>query len=261
METAETCASTLRESILRGAFPPGVRLPTERALAERFGVNRTTVRSALGRLEAEHLVTARQGSGYTVHDFRREAGPDLLGALATLATTDLEREEIVRDLLFVRRSLARGVLVRLAAVAGRAEGVATAALQRVEAAITAFEEVGGTRGASPAGLAAADLDVAAALVAATGSTVLALCMNPVASLLARLPGLQRAMYAEPASNALAYRAVVAWARTGTAHGLEVILRELEARDDATLAALAKQKTPPPPPSPVRARRHSRKRTR
>jgi GntR family transcriptional regulator, transcriptional repressor for pyruvate dehydrogenase complex len=240
METADTCATTLRESILRGAFPPGVRLPTERALAERFGVNRATVRTALGRLEAEHLVTARQGSGYTVHDFRREAGPDLIATLATLATTELEREAIVRDLLLVRRMLARGVLARLAEMAGRTGDLA-AGLARVEAAIAAFEEVAHARAVSPADLARADLDVAAALVAATGSTVLALCMNPVASLLARLPQLQQAMYRDPASNALAYRAVVAWARTGAAEGLELIVAELAARDEATLAALAKPK--------------------
>src|SRR5512140_1778222 len=109
---ADTCARSLRESILLGAFPPGVRLPTERALAERFGVNRGTVRGALARLEAEHLVTARQGSGYPVHDFRREAGPDLIATLAALAT-GAERTTIFRDLLHVRRQLARAVLEQL----------------------------------------------------------------------------------------------------------------------------------------------------
>ncbi len=39
------------------------RLPTERALAERFGVARGTVRQALARLEQMGLVTKRRGSG------------------------------------------------------------------------------------------------------------------------------------------------------------------------------------------------------
>jgi DNA-binding transcriptional regulator YhcF (GntR family) len=33
----------LREQILTGALPEGTRLPPERALAERLGVNRSTV--------------------------------------------------------------------------------------------------------------------------------------------------------------------------------------------------------------------------
>lgn len=248
---ADACARSLREAILRGGFPPGVRLPTERALAEQFRVNRGTVRSALARLEAEHLVSARQGSGYTVHDFRRDAGPDLLATLATLADTEEAREAIVRDLLHVRRQLARGVLERLV---GRADDEG---LTRVENAIGAFEAVAKDRSATPADLARADLDVAAALVAATGSTVLELCLNPVASLLARLPSLQQAMYREPASNVLAYRAVLAWARAGREEGIELLVRELAARDEATLQALAKKPRPLAPAKPPKPKRSPR----
>ncbi len=41
----------------------GSRLPTERALADRFGVSRSTVRAALSRLEARGDVVRRVGSG------------------------------------------------------------------------------------------------------------------------------------------------------------------------------------------------------
>lgn len=43
--------------------PGGVALPTERALAEEFGVNRATVRHALSSLEADGLVYRVQGAG------------------------------------------------------------------------------------------------------------------------------------------------------------------------------------------------------
>ncbi|MFD1933894.1 GntR family transcriptional regulator [Nonomuraea mangrovi] len=42
---------------------PGDRLPTERELADEFGVSRLTVRRALDRLESERLVYRVQGAG------------------------------------------------------------------------------------------------------------------------------------------------------------------------------------------------------
>jgi GntR family phosphonate transport system transcriptional regulator len=56
-------ADELRLDIADGALPLGLRLPGEAALAERFGVNRHTVRAALKALERDGLVRARQGSG------------------------------------------------------------------------------------------------------------------------------------------------------------------------------------------------------
>ncbi|MCC7417155.1 MAG: phosphonate metabolism transcriptional regulator PhnF [Acidobacteria bacterium] len=46
----------------------GERLPTEHALADRFGVNRHTVRQALASLEERGLVRVEQGRGTFVHD-------------------------------------------------------------------------------------------------------------------------------------------------------------------------------------------------
>lgn len=56
-------ADALRAEIAGGARPPGDRLPTEAALAARFGVNRHTVRRALARLVEEGLVRTRRGAG------------------------------------------------------------------------------------------------------------------------------------------------------------------------------------------------------
>ena len=55
-------ADTLRGELARD-YPPGTRLPTEAQLAARFGVNRHTVRRALGALAADGLVHARRGAG------------------------------------------------------------------------------------------------------------------------------------------------------------------------------------------------------
>jgi GntR family phosphonate transport system transcriptional regulator len=56
-------ADELKADIASGALPVDSRLPGEAALAERFGVNRHTVRAALKALDREGLVRARQGSG------------------------------------------------------------------------------------------------------------------------------------------------------------------------------------------------------
>jgi len=56
-------ADALRADISEGRYGPGDKLPTESALAERFGVNRHTVRHALGGLVEQGLVRTRRGSG------------------------------------------------------------------------------------------------------------------------------------------------------------------------------------------------------
>lgn len=59
-------ADRLRDEIARGHHPTGARLPTEAALAARFGVNRHTVRQALAALADEGLVRSRRGAGVFV---------------------------------------------------------------------------------------------------------------------------------------------------------------------------------------------------
>jgi len=56
-------AATLRGRIAHGEFGPGMRLPSERALAARLNVSRVTVVRALTRLRLEGLVVTRHGSG------------------------------------------------------------------------------------------------------------------------------------------------------------------------------------------------------
>lgn len=56
-------AETLRGDLVEGRYAPGDKLPTEAALAERFGVNRHTVRHGLSALIADGLVRTRRGAG------------------------------------------------------------------------------------------------------------------------------------------------------------------------------------------------------
>ena len=56
-------AEALRSDLAEGRYSPGDRLPTESALADRFGVNRHTVRHGISALVDEGLVRTRRGAG------------------------------------------------------------------------------------------------------------------------------------------------------------------------------------------------------
>jgi DNA-binding GntR family transcriptional regulator len=66
-------ADDLRSSIRKGELPLGAQLPSVRDLAERYGVARNTVASAIRQLRDERLVVSRQGSGAFV---RSEVPPE-----------------------------------------------------------------------------------------------------------------------------------------------------------------------------------------
>jgi GntR family phosphonate transport system transcriptional regulator len=56
-------ADALRSDLTEGRYAPGDKLPTEAALAERFGVNRHTVRHGISALVKDGLVRTRRGAG------------------------------------------------------------------------------------------------------------------------------------------------------------------------------------------------------
>lgn len=63
-------ADLLRSEILAGRWREGTALPPEAALAERFGVNRHTVRRAVATLATDGLVRSDQGRGTFVLEAR-----------------------------------------------------------------------------------------------------------------------------------------------------------------------------------------------
>lgn len=63
-------ADHIEQSIARGTFQPGSRLPGEIEIADRFGVNRHTVRRAIAALAERGLVRAERGSGTFIEQRR-----------------------------------------------------------------------------------------------------------------------------------------------------------------------------------------------
>jgi GntR family transcriptional repressor for pyruvate dehydrogenase complex len=73
----------LRQALLDGRVPDGQRLPSERELAETFGVSRPTVREAMRVLEAAGMVQVRLGASGGA--FAARPGPGVMGlALSSL---------------------------------------------------------------------------------------------------------------------------------------------------------------------------------
>lgn len=64
----EAIMRQLEGTLLDGTYPANARMASERALAERFGVSRNTVREALQRLAARGLLRIRPGAGVFVTD-------------------------------------------------------------------------------------------------------------------------------------------------------------------------------------------------
>ncbi len=73
----EQIARELTREIRSGRLPRGARLPGELALAERFGVSRTTVRAALAALAEAGLIATHTGKGsYVLDDSDPLDGPN-----------------------------------------------------------------------------------------------------------------------------------------------------------------------------------------
>lgn len=78
LSLGEQLAASLRDAILGGQLQAGESLPSERDLADRYGVNRSSVREAVRRLEGWGLVEIRQGGATRITDFLVSAGIQLL---------------------------------------------------------------------------------------------------------------------------------------------------------------------------------------
>src|SRR5574337_1919848 len=60
---SDVVAAELEAWLRDGAWVAGAQLPSEKVLAERFGVSRAVVREAISRLKADGWVETRQGAG------------------------------------------------------------------------------------------------------------------------------------------------------------------------------------------------------
>jgi DNA-binding FadR family transcriptional regulator len=111
---SEQVFRTLLESLLSGAYAPGERLPTQRALAADLGVTMGPLREALKRLEQMRLIESRQGDAMRVRDWRVHGGLDVVAHLLALGSEGIDAK------LLLDVFEARGTMLReLATLAAR----------------------------------------------------------------------------------------------------------------------------------------------
>ncbi|MBF1227577.1 MAG: fatty acid metabolism transcriptional regulator FadR, partial [Haemophilus parainfluenzae] len=85
---AQSPAALAEEYIVRSiwddVFPAGTNLPSERDLADKIGVTRTTLREVLQRLARDGWLTIQHGKPTKVNNIWDTAGPSIIETLITL---------------------------------------------------------------------------------------------------------------------------------------------------------------------------------
>jgi DNA-binding FadR family transcriptional regulator len=231
----QACEHALRRAVLSGELAAGARLPPERELATTLGVSRLTLRAALATLTAQGVLAVRHGSGYVVQDVRRTGGPDLLPGLAALAHARGDMPAVAAELLRVRRHLARAVLEHLAEHPPR-----SADIRAFGRAVASMAEVAAATPRDLDALGVADVAVVAALLDATRSPVLRLCLNPVLAVVAGSEPLRAAMYRAPETNVAGWSALAAWLASPAAAAIDRVIEILARRDRATIELLRRR---------------------
>jgi GntR family transcriptional repressor for pyruvate dehydrogenase complex len=148
----------LRDAILAGRYAPGEKLPPQRALATEYGLNATTVREAIKRLEQLRLVDVRHGDAMRVADWRTAGGLDVIAHV--LFDARGLRRDVLQSLMEARRLL----LASSAALAAERRSDAQAEELAALARTAAREQT-------------ADFTFFAALVEASGNLVFQLILN------------------------------------------------------------------------------------
>lgn len=170
---ASQIAEAIQQAIIDGRLRVNERLPTEEELAARYGVSRPTVREALKRLAARHLIRSRRGpSGGT---FVRGPSPEELGqSLGTAASLLLAVGGIGLDEVATARTELETICCRLAAKNRTAEH-----LEELQAEISLQKDVSIT----DQDFCASDVRFHRVMVKAAGNPLLAFLMNAVIDVL------------------------------------------------------------------------------
>jgi DNA-binding FadR family transcriptional regulator len=211
----------LCEEIVTGAYAPGEKLPTQRALAADLGVNMAPVREAVKRLEQLRLVEVRHGDAMRVRDWRADGGLDVVSHLLFRAG-GLDRETLASVLEARRLMLTEAA--RLAAERRSPEQAAR--IGKLAERLTAGPDAEAAQ--------ALDWELMAELVDASGNVVLGLIMNSIRqAYLEHAAGL-RAVVADLDELGPLYRRAAAAVQRGNADAAARAVRELTSRQERRL---------------------------
>lgn len=89
----------LREIIRVEEIEPGGKLPSERVLAERLGVGRSSVREALRSMELLGLIETKHGGGTFLADFRNHKLVEILSTFILQEEKDVSNVHVTQQIL------------------------------------------------------------------------------------------------------------------------------------------------------------------
>ncbi|HEY3354033.1 MAG TPA: GntR family transcriptional regulator [Polyangia bacterium] len=212
-KVSEQVAASIRDAIVSGQVRPSDALPSERELAERFQVNRSSIREALHRLEAWGLIEIRQGNATVVRDFLVTAGPELLPFF--LAPAGAPDPKILRDLLGIRSMI----------LAWTARQAARAAPRRDLTRLTALTAALEAPGLSAEELQVLDFDFFQELVNLTDNRVLGLLANTIRQVYLARPALFTPLYDPERFDARLHRRALTAITAGDAAAAAAAMEE------------------------------------
>lgn len=218
----------LREQIVSGAMVAGSPLPAERLLCEALGVNRSSVREALRRLQQSGLVAVRHGGTSHVLDYRESAGLDLLEALLITPAGDFN-PDIIRSVLEMRSAIAPDA-ARLAAERG-----SPALMARLDKIVAAMRQAGGDLKR----LQELALEFWEGIVGASNNVAYRLAYNSMRRTYDKCRDLLQSVLAEELADVAAYAAIAAALRRGDAAAAETKARRLIRRGEEAIGAALK----------------------
>jgi GntR family transcriptional repressor for pyruvate dehydrogenase complex len=198
----------LRNQIVRGAWPPGSKIPSENELTHRLGVSRVSLREALHMLVSLGLLESRQGGGTFVREY---SGAVLFNPLFPMIA--LDRTDIL-DVLEYRRIVEKGTAGLAAEKAGesgiRALEDSYSAMVRAQGDVHAF--------------ARADLEFHLVLAKATGNPIIIKVNDIIKNILSA--SMDRIVSSLGVSDGLSYhRRILAAVKARDACGAEALMEE------------------------------------
>lgn len=193
-------SAEIERIIVSGELEPGAPLPTEQELAQKFGVNRSTLREAIRQVEQEGLVERREGRRLFV------ALPGLID-FAPRAIRSLVLQQATFHELWEVAVVLEPLATRLAALAAREDD-----LEALEIIVMRMDALAGSNpdsDANNADLIALDVEFHAMVARASGNRALMLAREPVSLLYSTtLSKMQAQLPQMHARNIAAHRTIL-----------------------------------------------------
>jgi GntR family transcriptional regulator, transcriptional repressor for pyruvate dehydrogenase complex len=180
----------IQQLVQRGELKAGDRLPSERELARRLGVSRSTLREAIRALVVMNILVPRHGDGTYVSSLE----PELLSAPFTFA---LDTQPALQTHLFEARRVLETACARLAATRITDEELAE------------LDDLAATDGSDPGPLIDRDVELHTAIAHATRNPILLALMGSIGTLALESRRVSAGLPGQAARSRRDHRAIIA----------------------------------------------------